>query len=145
MSRVTSRREFLKTASVGAAALSVTASSYARVAGANDRISIGVIGCGSRGLDAHMPGVNKYAKEQNIEITAVADPWRVRRDMAAAKTKEWYGREARAFVSYRDLVALKDVDAVVDRVVRPPAYDAPEGCGAGEERRLLREAVGQGL
>jgi predicted dehydrogenase len=113
MSNVTSRRDFLKTASVGAAALSLTASSYARAAGANDRISIGIIGCGGRGLDAHMVGVNNFAKEQNIEITAVCDPWRVRREMAVARTKEWYGREARAFVSYRDLLALKDVDAIM--------------------------------
>jgi len=113
MSHATSRRQFLKTASIGAAALSIPASSYGRAQGANDRISIGVIGCGERGLNAHMPGVHKYAKEQNIEITAVCDTWRLRREEAAAKTKEWYGRKARQFTSYRDLVALKDVDAVM--------------------------------
>lgn len=107
------RREFLRSASIGAAALSMSASSHGRVPGANDRISIGIIGCGSRGLDAHMPGVHQYAKEQNIEITAVCDPWRLRREAAAAKTKEWYGREARQFTSYRDLLALEDVDAVM--------------------------------
>ena len=109
----TTRRQFLKTAAFTASALSMTASSYARVKGANERISIGVIGCGSRGIDAHMAGVNQHAKEQNIEITAVCDPWRLRREMAAAKAKEWYGREARQFVTYRDLVALDDVDAVM--------------------------------
>ena len=109
----TTRRQFIKTASIGAAAVSMSASSYARVIGANDRISIGVIGCGSRGIDAHMAGVKPFAKEQNIEITAVCDPWRVRREMAAAKAKEWYGRKARQFVSYRDLVPLKDVDAIM--------------------------------
>jgi len=46
MPNSTSRRTFLKAASASAAALSFTASSYARVVGANDRISIGVIGCG---------------------------------------------------------------------------------------------------
>ena len=113
MPNATTRRDFLKSASAGAAALSMSASSYARVAGANDRISIGIIGCGGRGVGAHMPGVNNHAKEQNIEITAVCDPWRPRREEAAAKTKEWYGREARQFVSYRDLVALDDIDAVM--------------------------------
>ncbi len=112
MSDTTSRRQFMKTAAVGAA-VSLTASSRARAAGANDRISIGIIGCGDRGIGAHMAGVNAFAKEQNIEITAVCDPWRVRREMAAAKAKEWYGREARQFVSYRDLLALDDVDAVM--------------------------------
>lgn len=113
MSDSTTRRQFLKTASAGAAVLGVTASSYARVRGANDRIAVGIIGCGDRGLNAHMPGIHQYAKEQNIEIIAVCDPWRVRREMAVARTKEWYGREARAFVSYRDLLELRDVDAVM--------------------------------
>ncbi|MHC4753089.1 MAG: Gfo/Idh/MocA family protein, partial [Planctomycetota bacterium] len=108
-----SRRKFLKSATAGSAALALSAASYSRVAGANERISIGVIGCGGRGLGVHMPGVHKYAESENIEITAVCDPWRLRREEAAARTKEWYGREARKFSSYRDLVALKDVDAVM--------------------------------
>ncbi|NIA13803.1 MAG: Gfo/Idh/MocA family oxidoreductase [Nitrospiraceae bacterium] len=110
---LTSRRGFLKTASTGVAALSLSASSYARVKGANERISIGIIGCGGRGQGAHMTGVHKHAKNQNIEITAVCDPWRPRREEAAATTKEWFGREARQFVSYRDLLALDDLDAVM--------------------------------
>lgn len=112
-SRSASRRTFLKTVSAGAAALTVCAPSRARVLGANDRISIGIIGCGDRGREAHMRGVQKHAKEQGIEITAVCDPWRVAREKAAAMTKEWYGREARMFVTYRDVVALSDIDAVM--------------------------------
>ena len=49
MKSTSSRREFLKTASVGAAALGMTATSYGRVVGANERIAIGQIGCGGRG------------------------------------------------------------------------------------------------
>lgn len=93
--------------------MAMSAVSYSRVMGANERISIGQIGCGSRGLGVHMPGVHKHDKSENIEITAVCDPWRVAREQAAAKTKEWYGREARQFSSYRDLLALEDVDAVM--------------------------------
>ena len=108
-----SRRNFLKTATAGSAALALSASSYSRVLGANDRISIGQIGCGGRGIGAHMAGVHQHQDTQNFEITAVCDPWRLRQEEAAAKTKEWYGREARKFSSYRDLIALKDVDAVM--------------------------------
>jgi predicted dehydrogenase len=97
----------------GSAVLAFSAASYSRIVGANDRISIGVIGCGNRGIRAHMAGVNKHAESQNIEITAVCDPWRLRREEASAQAKEWYGRAARQFVSYRDLVALDDVDAVM--------------------------------
>ena len=108
-----SRRAVLKAGVGGGAALAFSAASYARVIGANDRISIGQIGCGSRGVGAHMAGVAPYAKEQNIEVTAVCDPWRLRREEASAKANETYGRPARQFVSYRDLLALKDVDAVM--------------------------------
>jgi len=112
MTRCVTRRQFLRATSAGAA-LGLAAASYARVKGANDRISIGVIGCGGRGYGAHMPGVHKHDKEQNVEITAVCDPWRIRRERAAARAKEWYGREAKQFVSYRDLLAVKDLDAVM--------------------------------
>ena len=113
MRRTSSRREFLRTASAGAAAAALSASSYARVVGANERISIGLIGCGGRGVGAHMRGVAKHAKAQNAAVTAVCDPWRLRREDAAAKAKEWFGTEARQFVSYRDVIARKDIDAVM--------------------------------
>ncbi len=113
MTASTTRREFLRTASAGTTALAMTAVSYGRVVGANDRISIGVIGCGGRGRHAHMPGVQKHSKTQNCEIVAVADPWRQRREEAAQQCKLWYGRAARAFVSYRDILAADDIDAVM--------------------------------
>jgi predicted dehydrogenase len=107
------RREFLKTASTGALALSLNASTHARAQGANDRIRIGIIGCGDRGQKAHMPGIHKHAEEQNAEFVAVCDPWRQRREEAAAKVKEWHGREATQFSSYRELLAMDDLDAVM--------------------------------
>jgi len=112
MSSTPTRRQFLATASTGAA-LALSATSYARVVGANERISIGLVGCGGRGYGAHMTGVHKHDKEQNVEFTAVSDPWRLRRERAAARCQQWYGRPARQFVSYRDIVALDDVDAVM--------------------------------
>jgi len=113
MDRSVSRRTFLKTTATAGTALTFSAASYARIPGANDRISIAQIGCGDRGVNAHMKGIHPFDKEQNVEITAVCDPWRVRREIASALANEWYGRPARQFVSYRDVVALKDVDAVM--------------------------------
>lgn len=107
-----SRRQFIKTASAGAA-LAFSATSYAKIAGANERISLGLIGCGGRGYNAHMNGVHPFDKEQNVEFTAVSDPWKQRRERAAVRAEERYGRPARQFVSYRDILALDDVDAVM--------------------------------
>ncbi len=106
------RRQFLKTASAGAA-VAFTATSYAKIVGANERISLGLIGCGGRGYNAHMQGVHPFDKEQNVVFTAVSDPWKQRRERAAARAQEWYGRPARQFVSYKDIVALDDIDAVM--------------------------------
>jgi predicted dehydrogenase len=113
MSESCSRRQFLKGATATAATLALSASSYARIVGANERISLGLIGCGDRGRNAHMVGIHPHDKEMNAEFTAVCDPWRLAREQAAARIKEWYGRDARQFTTYRDLVALKDVDAVM--------------------------------
>jgi len=113
MNQNLSRRNFLKTTVAGGTAMALSARSYSRIKGANERISIGQIGCGGRGVGAHMAGVHPHDKAQNVEFTAVADPWRVAQNRAAAKVKEWYGLDARKFSSYRDLLALKDIDAVM--------------------------------
>ncbi len=110
------RRQFLKTttgAAAGATAMAMNASSYARVIGANERISVAQIGCGNRGFGAHMPGIGKHATDQNIEITAVCDVWTEYRERAVEKVKEDYGRAPRAFTAYKEVLVLDDVDAVM--------------------------------
>lgn len=113
------RRSFLKTAGGLAAGVALgasrtlTAAERTRSIGANDRIRIGLIGCGDRGVNAHMAGVQKHAAAMNVEFVAVADPWRIAREQAAAKAKQWFGRDPRLCVSYRELLALPDVDAVM--------------------------------
>jgi predicted dehydrogenase len=107
------RRDFVKGAVAGVTAATLTARSYARVLGANDRIQIGQIGCGSRGIGVHMAGINKHGGAEKAEITAVCDPWSVVRENANGLVKEWYGHEAKQFVSYRDLLGFKDLDAVM--------------------------------
>ncbi len=113
MSTPSNRRDFLKTAALGAAAVSLTARNHARAQGANDRLRIGLIGCGSRGIGAHMTGVHNHDKEMNVELVAFADPWKKQREKAANLAKEWYGNEPMQFVSYRDLLEKADVDAVM--------------------------------
>ena len=113
MNSVCNRREFIKTTTVSAAATAMTARSYARVMGANDRIRIAQIGCGDRGRNAHMAGVHKHDKAENVEYVAVADPWRLAREKAAALCKEWYGTDVKQFVIYRDILPCKDVHEVI--------------------------------
>ena len=112
-----SRREFLASiTAAGAASLvaprGVDARTVRRSFGANDRIRIGVIGCGNRGIDTEMASVRDHAKEENLEVIAVYDPWRVARENAAAKAKEWFGTDAKQCRSVDELLGLADVDAV---------------------------------
>ena len=107
-----SRRTFLK-GTAGVSAMSMTALSYSQVVGANDRILLGQIGCGDRGCRAHMAGIHKHDAAQNVQYIAVADPWRVSRENGAKLIKEWYGRDAKQMASYRDLLAIKEIDAVM--------------------------------
>lgn len=112
MTKAVSRRAFLKSAGAGAAAIA-TASSYARIVGANERIAIGLIGCGGRGYEAHMVGMHQHDLGENAVFAAVCDVWRSRRQRAAARIKDWYGIDAKTTSDYRELLALKEIDAVM--------------------------------
>ena len=96
----------------GAAALGSTAISYARVAGANDRISMAHVGVGNRGRE--LAAVVADLKDRhNVEMTAVCDLWRVNRERAAKVATAEYGRAPRSLQYFEDLLELKDVDAVI--------------------------------
>ena len=108
------RRSFLNrsTTALGAATVASTAISYRRILGANDRISLGHIGIGIRGSE--LQGIVATLKDKhNVEMTAVCDLWKVNRERAAAQAEKFYGRAPRSFQHPEDLLALKDVDAVL--------------------------------
>ncbi len=107
------RRSFLeKSALAGGAVLSAPAFSYARIVGANDRISLGHIGVGNRGRGLAWI-VSRLKDSKNVEMTAVCDLWKENRERAAGTAEKVYGRPPRAFQYMQELLALKDVDAVL--------------------------------
>lgn len=113
-----SRRKFIKNGTIATSGISVLPESLmiiknGRSIGANDRIRIGIIGCGSRGNNVFMDGVHKHAAEMNVEIVALCDPWRIAREQANLKVRKWFGRNARQVVSYRELMELDNIDAVM--------------------------------
>ncbi len=110
----TNRRTFMKTTTHAAAfALAGTALSYSKVQGANDRIRMGLIGCGGRGRNALNVDMHKACKDLNIEVAAICDVWRLNREAAAQEVKEYYGREPKQFSRFADLLELDDIDAVM--------------------------------
>ncbi len=84
---------------------SASAASASRVAGANDRIHLGLIGCGGRGT--HLLRMANQAG--GIEWTAVCDAWDVRRAQAA----DTIGSPVAKVADYRALLDRKDIDAVI--------------------------------
>src|ERR1700733_14757446 len=109
------RRTFLnKTVKVigAGATLGTTALSYRRIAGANDRISIGHIGIGSRGTELDEIA-SRLKQSHNIEMTAVCDLWSVNRDRAQATNENFYGKAPRSFKEPMELLNAANLDAVI--------------------------------
>lgn len=123
-----SRREFLKRASVvagaattlvgcatakgGGVASSVSSgvAPYAgRVIGANDKIVVGFVGVGGQGFGAHV-GTCKDVdeKSQNIALAAVCDVSKHRVDVAKKKA----GDQCVGYEDYRKLIERKDIDVI---------------------------------
>ncbi|MBZ5592810.1 MAG: Gfo/Idh/MocA family oxidoreductase [Acidobacteriia bacterium] len=109
------RRTFLnQTAATiaGAGVLSSPAFSYSRIKGANERIVLGHIGIGDRGSE--LAWITSQLKDKhNVEMAAVCDLWKVNREKAASRAGSVYGRAPRAFQYMEDLLAQKDIDAVI--------------------------------
>jgi predicted dehydrogenase len=114
-SSLINRREFLEKSAATVAAGAVlprTALSYSRVLGANDRISLAHVGIGNRGRDLDLIA-SKLRSSHNVEMTTVCDLWSVNREKATATNAGYYGRPPRAVPHLEDLLAMKDVDAVL--------------------------------
>jgi predicted dehydrogenase len=90
--------------------LIAAAPSLAAVRAPSDRIRIGLIGAGGRAGD-HFAELTK--KDLNARITHVCDVWRPAREKFAAQVKQAWGAEPKTCTRYQDLLADKDVDAVI--------------------------------
>ena len=101
------RRRFFASVAAGAAVASTwSARSHAAVYGANERLRLGVIGCGGM-AGSHMNALVPMKTSDNVEIGAVCDIFSKRLDAAAQKTG------GRPFSDYRELLAQKDLDYVL--------------------------------
>ena len=107
------RRDFV---SASTASVLLTAASAKRVLGANNRLRVGIIGCGGLAQGAHMPSLLSMKESDNVEIAAVCDVYQKRLDQGAAKTG------AKPFKNYHELLSQKDIDYVA--IVTPEHWHA---------------------
>ncbi len=126
-----SRRDFLKLAGAGVAgtALSTAAASYARIAGANDRVGVGIIGFSDRFRNSLAPAFQKSAGELNFEFVTLSDIWSKRRDEGGAFVSKMPGGRQIALARNNDeLYENKDVQAVI--IATPDFQHATHGVEA---------------
>ena len=133
-----SRRKFIgKTAAglVGAAvsssSSSISAASYRRITGANDRINLGFLGCGARSR-GHQSMVKTSEKEKNLAVVAVCDIWKLNKEKAAANCKKLFGTDIKQFKYSEEMLKMSELDAVMI------------GTGDFQHAKLLAEVVRAG-
>ena len=111
------RRKFIgQTVKAAAAtyvgALGMSARSYGRILGANDRVNVGIVGFSDRFRSSLLPSFLGHSKELNFDIIAVSDIWSMRREEGKAQLSAKVGHDVKACVNNDALYAMKDVDAV---------------------------------
>jgi predicted dehydrogenase len=123
------RRTFLKAAGLGAAG--VPASSRARAAGSNDRIRVGLIGCGGMGNG----DLRDFLRDPKVECAALCDVDESRIGQTQASVVQAAGGWAGLLVKdFRRVVEAKDIDAVI--VATPDHWHALPtimACQAGKD------------
>lgn len=153
----TPRRSFLRVAGLGVAgtAMGLSASSYARIVGANDRVRVGAVGFSDRFRSALVPAFMEHAAKLNFELVAVSDIWNRRREEGVAFLQKATGEAPAAARNNDELYARKDIDAVMVATADfQHAYHAIEAVNAGrdayvekplahtmEDARAVRKAV----
>jgi len=91
------RRDFAR-------ATALTAISYSRVLGANDRVGLGVVGLGERGAYV----MSLFQNEPGVEVRALCDVYALKLDQAKQKAPA-----AQTFSDHRRLAELHELDAVL--------------------------------
>jgi len=132
------RRDFIgKTAAglagaaVSSGALSMSAASYQKIKGANDRINIGFLGCGARSR-GHQGMVKTSEKDKNLAVVAVCDIWKLNKEKSAANCKRLFGTDVKQFKYSEEMLQMPELDAVMI------------GTGDFQHAKLLAEVVKAG-
>ncbi len=128
------RRDFLHAAIAAAAAARsgplLASSRQTGAVGANERIRVGLVGCGSRGNQV----ASDWMKHKDSVFVAACDVARDRLEKTAARLGGVQGNTVETDEDYRRILERKDVDAVF--IATPDHWHGPmtvEACAAGKD------------
>ena len=109
------RREFLKSASLAAGAVSIPAVVSSTVLGQSgraapsNRIVMGCIGVGWQGGG----NMNSFLNEKDVQVVAVCDVDKNHLNQARERVNKRYGnQDCKGYGNFREVVSRKDIDAV---------------------------------
>ncbi len=121
MKNKNTRRQFVKTTAVGTAGLSmgISAKSYGRVLGSNDRVNFAVIGMNSRGGAL----IDSILDVANTSISDICDVDSRVVEKRSGIIKEKTGTAPTGHVDFRKALENKDVDAIA--IASPDHWHAP--------------------
>jgi predicted dehydrogenase len=111
------RRSLLR--GIGATAAAMSAASYSRVLGANDKINLGAIGVGERGRH----DLRMFQSTSDVEVTAVCDIYSEMIDRA-----KQLAPNSKTFNDHRRLLEIKEIDAVL--IATPDHWHAMQAIDA---------------
>jgi len=106
------RRTFIKKAAGTMLAAGMTARSYGRVLGANDRIRVAQLGCGGRSR-GHVHMIQLASQKIPVETVAVCDIWSLAREARAAQVKAAFNLDPQSYKYSEEMLARQDIDGVM--------------------------------
>jgi len=123
---MSSRRDFIKKAGAGVLGLTVggilpefSYAGYHRIAGANDRINVAVVGVNSRGEAL----AKNFARQSNCEVVTICDVDKRAIEKCIASVTSLQNRKPKGERDFRKVLEDKQVDAVV--IAMPDHWHTP--------------------
>jgi predicted dehydrogenase len=126
MGKNLNRRNFIAQAAGITLGVGVGLSESRRILGANDRVVVGVIGCGEMGTG----NMESFMQHPGVEIGAVCDVYQPRLDKGSQEA----GGRAKIYKDFRQVLDDKDIDVVI--IATPDHWHALQmvmACQAGKD------------
>ena len=121
------RREFIKNSALGTGGLTfgvmttgMSAKSYSRIIGSNERLNVAIAGLGRR-LGAYFEPISK--KESNVELVCLCDVMKSQRESAAQKFSKLTPNVPRLENDIRKVISDKNIDLLINAT--PDHWHAP--------------------